>query len=286
MANRFDLQDRIKSVRLTKTENQVAAYFAKHATELPFKTTQDIALELGISDTSVIRTCRSLGYKGYTELQEEQRSSLKAYMESSRYTIPSKQVASKYEKYKAGDTSTFLEMALNNLTTVCANNRQEVFRKAAELIYSSEHVFIAGFRGMAGQAQALGVYLHQYLPFVDSMSVCDTSCVEKMLDYGENDCVILLSVERYSKMSCTIAEMARENKSRLIVIVDKITAPVAYQADVVLVSEFSSPLPVNSFIATQFIIENLLYEVSKIKGVAQEDRLQRLNTNLEKLDLY
>ena len=286
MANRFNLQDRVETVHLTKTENRVAEYLVKNAMELPLKTAKDIAFELGISDTSIIRTCRSLGYKGYTDLQEEQRNSLKTYMESSRYTIPLKQVASKYEKYKTSDMNEVLEMAVNNLTSVCKNNKPETFRRAAELILSSDHVFIAGFRGLAGQAQALGIYLHQYLPFVDAMCVCDTACIEKMLDYGENDCIILLSVERYSKMSCTIAEMARENGSRLIAIVDKITAPVAYQADIVLLSEFSSVLPVNSFIATQFIIENLLFEISKIKGVAQEERLKRLNMNLEKLDLY
>ena len=47
MATRFELQDRIKSVHLTRTENRVAAYLEQNATLLPFKTAKDIAMELG-----------------------------------------------------------------------------------------------------------------------------------------------------------------------------------------------------------------------------------------------
>ncbi len=285
-SNEISLQDRIKSVRLTRTESRVAAYLAANESALSFKSAKDIAQALNISDTSVIRTCRSLGYKGYADLQEQNKAMLENYVESSRYVIPVNQVVQKLERYQASDNSICLDMALESIQAAHRNNAPDKFLRAAELLYESEHITVAGFRGMSGPARSLSTLLRQYLPHVECFTDLDTLCVEKMLDCRHRDCVVLLSVERYSKMSCLIAEMARESGSRLITIVDKITAPVSYQADLVLVSDFSSPLPINSFVATQFIAESIIFEISKLKGLSQEQRLSRLNEKLEKLDLY
>lgn len=281
-----DLKERIKSVRLSKTEANIASYLSEHEASLCFMTAKDVAFALGVSDTSVIRTCRRLGYAGYADMQRCQQSVISAYMEDGRYVIPSNQVRSKYEQYGESNLSVCMEFALNNIKSAFSKNDPERFSKAADLICRSDHVYVAGFRGMAGMAEMLGTLLHQYIPFVDFYDTVDTSCIEKAIDLGENDCMILLSVERYSKMSRTLAEIAREQKCRLISIVDKLTAPVAYKADVVLLSEFVGPTAMNSFIATQFIIETLMFEISRISGTAQQARLVSLDKNLEKLELY
>ena len=67
------LQQRIQSADLTRTEKRIADYFLDHSESLYFMTARDIAQELGVSDTSIIRLCRALGYRGFRELQESQR---------------------------------------------------------------------------------------------------------------------------------------------------------------------------------------------------------------------
>ena len=56
------LQQRIQSADLTRTEKRIADYFLDHSESLYFMTARDIAQELGVSDTSIIRLCRTLGY--------------------------------------------------------------------------------------------------------------------------------------------------------------------------------------------------------------------------------
>ena len=68
------LEQRIQSAHLTRTEKVIADYFLEHSGSLYFLTAKDIALALGVSDTSVIRLCRTLGYRGFRELQESLRS--------------------------------------------------------------------------------------------------------------------------------------------------------------------------------------------------------------------
>ena len=86
------LQQRIQSADLTRTEKRIADYFLDHSESLYFMTARDIAQELGVSDTSIIRLCRALGYRGFRELQESQRAELAQVMESGRYVIPRPEV--------------------------------------------------------------------------------------------------------------------------------------------------------------------------------------------------
>ena len=49
------LQKRIQNANLTRTEKRIADYFLENSGSLYFVTARDIAQELGMSDTSVIR---------------------------------------------------------------------------------------------------------------------------------------------------------------------------------------------------------------------------------------
>lgn len=286
MAKKIDLSDRIKSVRLTKVEEKIALFFLENEGSLCFINSKEIAISLNVSDTSVIRTCRALGYKGFAELQESIRQKFSSIIEKDRYVIPLFQVADKFQKYRESDNAVYLNMMLKNLRNVSLNNGIENYRHAAEIISNSKRIFVLGFRGLAGAAMSFSVGLRQFLPNVECATDADTYCIERMLDYDEGDCVILLGVERYSSMSCAIADMAREHHCKLVAITDKITAPIAYQADTVFLSEFSSPMVIHSFLCTQFIVESILFEISKLQNLNLENRLSNLNKYLEKVGLY
>ena len=92
------LEQRIQSAHLTRTEKVIADYFLEHSGSLYFLTAKDIALALGVSDTSVIRLCRTLGYRGFRELQESLRSELSQVIEREKYVIPQQQVPEKMQK--------------------------------------------------------------------------------------------------------------------------------------------------------------------------------------------
>lgn len=221
------LQQRIQSADLTRTEKRIADYFLDHSESLYFMTARDIAQELGVSDTSIIRLCRALGYRGFRELQESQRAELAQVMESGRYVIPRQQVEGKLEQYQNCSPFQCLQLAMETLQETYRKNRPEKFERAAQLLLQSEHIFISGFRGFSGSARYMGVLLSQYINRVTYYCDADTRCVEGLIDYGSQDCVVVFGAERYSRMSCVLAQIARDAHCRLIVITDKLTAPLA-----------------------------------------------------------
>ena len=280
------LEQRIQSAHLTRTEKVIADYFLEHSGSLYFLTAKDIALALGVSDTSVIRLCRTLGYRGFRELQESLRSELSQVIEREKYVIPQHQVPDKLQKYQ--DLSSFqcLQFAVDCLQETYRKNDPEKHGQIVRILLESEHIFVSGFRGLAGPARHLGVLLSQYTRHVEYFCDADTRCVEKLLDYGPHDCVILLGAERYSRMTCVLAEMAHNAGCRLIVITDKLTAPFAGDADIVLLADLSSPTPTNSYIGVNFLIEVIAFEFSRTLGVYPQQRLSRLDAYLSELQLY
>lgn len=280
------LEDRIKSTQLTKVEQLIANYFLEHRESLYFMTSKDIARELRVSDTSVIRLCRTLGYDGFRELQRLLQRDLATALDQQKYILPYQKIAEKSVDSKKMDTGDLLELSLRNLQNTYAKNSPATIRQAVEEILNSQHIFVGGFRGSAPAAGLLGTYLAQYISHVEYSTRADSSCIETVLGYGKDDCVILIGTERYSKMARILADMARESHAALIAIVDKVTAPIAYQANVVLQADITSPTAFNSYLGIFFLIEAISFELSRYTGLYTQARLERLNGYLSKLELY
>ena len=280
------LQQRIQNADLTRTEKRIADYFLSHSGALYFMTAKDIAQELDVSDTSIIRLCRTLGYRGFRELQESLRTELAQVIEHGSYVIPQQNIPNKLEQYQNCSTFQWLQMALESLQETYRKNEPEKFMRIAQLLLQSEHVFISGFRGFSGPTRYMGVLLSQYTDHVSYFCEADTRCVEGLIDYGPQDCVVIFGAERYSRMSCVLAQMARDARCRLVAITDKLTAPIAAGADIVLLADFSSPTAINSYLGVNFLIEAIAFEVSRILGIYPQKRLSRIDHYLSELHLY
>lgn len=282
----LQLETRIKNARLTKTEQMAADYFLNHRESLYFMTAKDIARALGISDTSVIRLCRTLGYRGFQELQEQLRQELSQQLAREKYVVPCRQIPEDGRSAPDAGYVRDLELAVQALQGTYLKNGPDKIRQTADLLLKSDRIFVGGFRGASAAACYLGVLLAQYTGRVEYAARADSGCVETVLDYGEDDCVVLVGTERYSGMACVLADMARENRRRLVAIVDKATSPLAYHADVVLTCDTQGSTPFHSYLGIFFLIEALSAELSRCCGVYTRERLERLDRYLTKLELY
>ena len=282
----LDLEEIIKNARMTKTERQIADFFLDNRGSLYFMTSKDIALALHVSDTSVLSLCRTLGYSGSKDLQKRLQKDLSETLDNDKYVLPYQKLPEKTETSKDIGSFQFLEKIQQNLANTLSKNSNRSIQHVVELLLDSEHIFVAGFRGAASAACYLGVLLSQYIPHVEYAVSADSGCIETFLGYGEKDCAILIGTERYSKMTCTLADMARNAGCRLIAIVDKLTSPLAYHADEVLVADVSSPTAFNSYLGIFFLIEAISNELNRYSDTHTGERLQLLNSYLSKLELY
>ena len=90
-----DIKELLHSAHLTKTQRIIAEYVLDNASEACFMTSTEIALKLGVSESSVIRFSRTIGFDGFMDFQKALRKDYqdKVLSISSSITIPSQRIA-------------------------------------------------------------------------------------------------------------------------------------------------------------------------------------------------
>ncbi len=120
-----ELQARLMGVKLTKKEKLIAEFILDNFAEACFITSTEIAKRLHVSDSSVIRFTRTLGYTGFMDFQ---RSIRKTYTErinsvSDSITIPSERLKLSIGKLGQSDImESYFSNVMQNLKSCVSQN--------------------------------------------------------------------------------------------------------------------------------------------------------------------
>lgn len=283
-----EIRDVINHAKLTKTQKTIAEYVLDHSSDACFMTSTEIAETLHVSESSVIRFSRSLGYDGFMDFQKALRKSYqdKVLSISSAITVPSERIA---KQTKLDNNTEYInrhyKIATKNMETVFLNNAPDTFDEAADIIVSSKRKYIAASRGDTCLSDYFLLYLKQMLPHVVMTNTPSVSPIDHMCSITEEDCLIIFSFPRYSTTDEVTAQMAHDAGAKVIVITDKPSALLAPYATVLFTVPVDSDAFFNSFVGPQFITEVLLDSISR-KAEGVEDRLKRIDKYLDKLGNY
>lgn len=133
---------------LSKSEKRVAEFVQKHLEEAVLLTTQGLAKRCGTSDTTVIRFCRSLGYKTFNEF----KTALVPELLSSGEII-----LKGLEKKGNPETirETFLHSVHQQIDSSVTNTEVNTLSLIAKKIINANKILIIGIGGAAGVAYIL-----------------------------------------------------------------------------------------------------------------------------------
>lgn len=283
-----ELRETIRNANLTKTQKMIAKYILDHSADACFMTSTEIALKLGVSESSVIRFSRSLGYSGFMDFQKALRKDYqdKVLSISSSITVPSQRIA---KRAKLNDNAEYLKRHLKNsaknLESIFVNNTIQTFEEAADTIIGSKHKYIVCSRGNSCLGDYFLLYLKHMVPNVEMTNATPISPIDHICNISKHDCLIIFSFPRYSSMDKLTAKMAQEAGAKIIVITDKPSALLSEYASVLLTAPVNSNNFFNSMVAPQFVAEALLDTIShKVRGI--EKRLKKIDRFIEELGTY
>lgn len=280
------LEERGYTAKLTKNEKLIYEFILRNKDKACFMTSTAIARELGVGDTSVIRLSRTLGFSNFTEFRKAiQEEALTSGNLSGISHVP-------YEKKQKADAIELTEIPslvrqnfMQKAELDFANNKDGKYHETAEMIVSAEKKYIAGFRNTAGLADYFATILSHVLPNVRRVNHKD-GFEDEAIDMGEKDILILFSLPRYSKNASIVLEIAREARCCIVVLTDKITAPITEGAAKVIVNDIESVSFANSISGMVLSMEILISLISKISGQKGRERLKTLDKYMSKTGLY
>lgn len=281
----MDFAERIIDKELTKTEKIIADYILDNINTIGFKPLKEIALACGVSDTSVIRFLRELGYDGYTDFKKSLNEKL---LEQYNANLSPMQ---KFNQSKVHiDTNSVAKQvfynSLTNLSNAMVNLDDKLLQDIADCLIKSEKKYIAGFRGTSCCAD---YFWRKAVFFLSGLVLCDkaeSETIEKIIDITENDCLMLFSFPRYSDICRIILEIAKKRYAKIIIFTDRATSPLVAYADYLVTVNVAGLSFTNSYVVPLCFAEALAVIISKKLENSTDERLNLFEENIYKSNLY
>lgn len=278
------IESKIKGTSFTKTEEKIASYFLEHKNQFCFKTATDLALDIGVSDTSIIRFVRTLGFNGYADFQKHMKENIVQQISESGSPLQrhKKAIERGHISNMAGE---LLMTTLENLNKTYDKIDMGVIETITDVLIKSRNKYIVGFGGTASVAHFMENKLGCFLPNCQGIFHADVTAVHRIADITEKDCIVLFTFPRYTEMALSLVEIAQRKKAEIIVITDKITCPVAFYADIVLTAYVQTMGFCNSYIAPLWIADLIILAASE-KNTGSEGRIELIDKYVNKHKLY
>jgi len=283
-----DMIKKIQSMTLSKTDRVIAEYILEHLNTVGFQTSTTLAQDIGVSDTSIIRFIRKLGFKGYADFRQEMNARIaRQYNEVQKELSPGQKYAITRE---ALNQDSLIQDAgsstIENLQKSYAKLDAATISQIADIILSSNRKYVAAFRGTACCAHYMASKLVYLTPNVISLTHADASSVEKILDITADDCLILYSFPRYSEIHYILMDIARERGAKIILITDQVTSPLSNKADIVITAYVLGIGFTNSYVVPISLSEMILLAISSREDDTRNQRIQKLDEVIGKHKLY
>lgn len=213
---------------LSKKEAAIADFILNDPKSVSRMTISEIATSLGFADSTVFQFTRKLGYKGFRDFRND------------LLTEEFDPEISIHENIKQGDTCLNMsrkvfDSSILSLQNTCSLLEEEKLKKAVDIILASKMLTFFGVGG--SNVVAYDAY-HKFLRSPLHCQYATDYHIQLMqaslLD--ENDCAVIITHTGLTKEALQIAETAKKNNARIIVITSYPLSSLAKFADVVFVS--------------------------------------------------
>ncbi|MFZ1660516.1 MAG: MurR/RpiR family transcriptional regulator [Paracoccaceae bacterium] len=259
----------------TRTEKTIASYLLSNFKSLPFETAATLAQKIGVSEASIGRYCRKVGFLHLKDL----KATLQVDLGDRAWLI-----GDRLRDFAARSRSDKTEMArgLEREVAAIVSNYElagsQEFARLVERLARVSSVFVAGFQTERGHAAFLAHGLQYLRPGVQMADMDGGHFAEIMLADPRDSALVLVDGRRYSRLTRNLASRASEAGTPVTLITDTYcdwgrdctSEMFAIQTD--LNQFWDATSPISSFMC--LIINGVFKEL----GPEVEDRMARVSS--------
>jgi DNA-binding MurR/RpiR family transcriptional regulator len=258
---------------LTKSEKRIANYLRKNQEESAFLSAGEIADRLGLSEATLVRFARTLGFSSYPAMRT-------VLQEAFRHRVThSTRLRSRLDDLReAGDIFDRLVVSeIDYLTLSLETIERQSLNRAVEMIRSRKRIFIFGVGPSVSLVNLMEIRLGRFGWQVVPLTTAGREMLEPLLLMTDQDLLFVICFFDISGALHLILDYANEIKCPVIMLTDTLGSIIGDKADVVLSAKRGPVSEFHSLVVPMTIINTLLL------AVAQEDQGDVM-TNLDKLD--
>jgi DNA-binding MurR/RpiR family transcriptional regulator len=268
----FLAQIQARHASLSPLQKKIVDFFLTRPSEAVYATTTVIARELHLSEASVVRCCRTLGFKGFRDFQ----NAFREYSSASLSRVSRIKLVADRRRPLARLVDDVMMNDINNLRATHNAVDHELILEVAETLWRARTIYVIGVRS----AHSVAVFMHFALRLLGRPSRLVVPGIgdvpEQILDAGEGDVVIGISFERYAKATIELFDALIARGAAGVALTDKATSPLADKAKLILMCQTDYLTFVDSYVAPLSLANAILTVLAVGHGQATTASLGRM----------
>jgi DNA-binding MurR/RpiR family transcriptional regulator len=273
----LDARLRAGWLSFARAEQAIAKYLLDNMDEVPFETGATIAEAAGVSEASVARFARRLGFADLKDLKRDLRRRSRVDLDNaaSRFRIggPNQERLARS-----------LQMEQAALAAAYGLAHGKLWDRIVALVAESAHVNCVGFQAVKGLALDFSTRLRWVRSGVRFAEGLGGTFSEILTEDPKHSCVVLVDTAEYAAMTFRLAAEIKQRRIPLIVVTDKYSHWAADFTDLALEVSTRVDLYWDSTAAISAVLTLLTHEVAEKLGHKAEkrmDELERIAGNLQ-----
>jgi DNA-binding MurR/RpiR family transcriptional regulator len=200
------LSDAVASTSASKADRALAVYMLAEFTNLPFENAGSLAAKVKVSEPTVGRFCRAIGYEGFKDLKKNLRSDM-----GDQPWLIKDRLRDLQERTKAGkdQLTRGLELEMGALVAVYEAAQTPEWGRVVKRLATASSVYIVGFQTERGIAQ---VFTHQLQYLRDKVQLLDLASgnfADLLASEDKNTALVIFEARRYSQNALLLADAAK-----------------------------------------------------------------------------
>lgn len=200
----------------SKAERALAGHILSSTEDIPFETAASLGAKVGVSEATVGRFCRSLGFKSFKDLKDKLKGDLGGtpWLVSDRLQELRDTARDDRDHMMSG-----LELEIAALVRIYEFARTAEWQTVVRRLRASEAVFVAGFQTERGLAQYFANQLQYLRDRVTLMDLAGGNFSELLASNAEA-CLVIFEARRYSRLSKVLTQEARSRGIPVTLVTD------------------------------------------------------------------
>lgn len=282
-SNQADVTGKISErfSQLTKSEKRIATYLTQNHDEVAFLSAGEIADRLQLSEATMVRFARTLGFESYPAMRASMQTEFRQRM------THSSRLRSRLDDLRA-DGDIFERMVaseIDYLTEALQTLDRKAFNAAVGLLHTHQRIFVFGLGPSLSLVDLLQIRLTRSARHVIPLNTSGREILEPMLLMQETDLLIAIGFFNMTASLQMVLDHANQKHTPVILLTDTLGVVAGGKADVVLAARRGPVSAFQSMTVPMTILNALLLSLSSLEQeriMPHLDRLDQLRELLQK----
>jgi DNA-binding MurR/RpiR family transcriptional regulator len=265
--------------QLTKSEKKIADYLLRSQDEAAFLAAGEIASHLKLSEPTIVRFARKLGFEGYPALREALQENFRQRMTHST------RLRSRLDNLREGGDlfERLVTSEIDYLTEAMHTLSRASLDAAVDLLRTHQRIFVYGLGPSTSLVDLLDIRLTRTARQVIPLKTSGREIIEPMMLMTGSDLLIAIGFYNPNPSLRMVLDFAGERGTPVILLTDTLGDLLGNQAAVVLAARRGPVASFHSLTVPMCILNTLLLALSSAEQEKVVSHLDAMDQLREKL---